>query len=350
MRMGKRRPGTPVSGGGGIFRKSLVRHIELCPNKNPTVDELVSYLRSEYKKYERTKLRDLTRHVNSILQETHSKKLKNSVLDSRSSSCGSGSDSDSSDEYMLKRAKKGKKLDKDEEKLQKMEMRHIINNRRNSGMEENGVSSVSSSDEEEVSTSEDAIYGEEYEPKFDLMKSQLRDSYGGKREGNEKRKKVGLDDEVMELEVVHNNNSKRNQKVDLLKDGGNKKMGVVRKGGELEGGGGSGEKSDNGGGNAGPKFTDLGGMNGVVEELKMEVIVPLYHPHLPLHLGVRPMAGILLHGPPGCGKTKLAHAIANETGVPFYKISATELVSGISGKDLITQKCTIIFLIIFVSL
>nr|GFC23593.1 cell division control protein 48 homolog C-like [Tanacetum cinerariifolium] len=49
-------------------------------------------------------------------------------------------------------------------------------------------------------------------------------------------------------------------------------------------------------------------------------------------LGVRPMAGILLHGPPGCGKTKLAHAIANETGVPFYKISATELVSGISGK------------------
>ncbi|KAK8483663.1 hypothetical protein V6N11_061646 [Hibiscus sabdariffa] len=47
--------------------------------------------------------------------------------------------------------------------------------------------------------------------------------------------------------------------------------------------------------------------------------------------GPRPMAGILLHGPPGCGKTKLAHAIANETGVPFYKISATEVVSGVSG-------------------
>ncbi|XP_024987504.1 cell division control protein 48 homolog C-like [Cynara cardunculus var. scolymus] len=63
----------------------------------------------------------------------------------------------------------------------------------------------------------------------------------------------------------------------------------------------------------------------------MEVIVPLFHPQLPRSLGVRPMTGILLHGPPGCGKTKLAHAIANETGVPFYKISATELVSGISG-------------------
>ncbi|RVW90824.1 Cell division control protein 48-like C [Vitis vinifera] len=72
-------------------------------------------------------------------------------------------------------------------------------------------------------------------------------------------------------------------------------------------------------------------MKSVVEDLKMEVIVPLYYPELPRWLGVRPMAGILLHGPPGCGKTKLAHAIANETKVPFYKISATEVVSGVSG-------------------
>ncbi|OIT02871.1 cell division control protein 48 -like c [Nicotiana attenuata] len=83
--------------------------------------------------------------------------------------------------------------------------------------------------------------------------------------------------------------------------------------------------------NNGPRFKDLGGMDTVLEELKMEVIVPLYHPQLTKHLGVRPMSGILFHGPPGSGKTKLAHAIANETGVPFYKISATELVSGISG-------------------
>ncbi|KAK4796701.1 hypothetical protein SAY86_029027 [Trapa natans] len=63
----------------------------------------------------------------------------------------------------------------------------------------------------------------------------------------------------------------------------------------------------------------------------MEVIVPLYHPELPRTLGVKPMAGLLLHGPPGCGKTKLARAIANETGVPFYQISATEAVFGVSG-------------------
>lgn len=36
-------------------------------------------------------------------------------------------------------------------------------------------------------------------------------------------------------------------------------------------------------------------------------------------------------GPPGCGKPTLAYAIANENGVPFYMISAPELVSGVSG-------------------
>lgn len=50
-------------------------------------------------------------------------------------------------------------------------------------------------------------------------------------------------------------------------------------------------------------------------------------------LGVTPPRGVLLHGPPGCGKTALAHAIANETGVPFLRISAPEVVSGMSGES-----------------
>ncbi|KAL0913464.1 hypothetical protein M5K25_016927 [Dendrobium thyrsiflorum] len=67
----------------------------------------------------------------------------------------------------------------------------------------------------------------------------------------------------------------------------------------------------------------------VLEGLMMEVIIPLCHPELPKRLGVRPTGGILLHGPPGSGKTMLAYAIANETGLPFYKISAIEVVSAV---------------------
>ena len=48
-------------------------------------------------------------------------------------------------------------------------------------------------------------------------------------------------------------------------------------------------------------------------------------------LGVEPPRGVLLHGPPGCGKTALANAIANECGVPFLRVSAPEIVSGMSG-------------------
>jgi ribosome biogenesis ATPase len=84
-------------------------------------------------------------------------------------------------------------------------------------------------------------------------------------------------------------------------------------------------------GDKGPRFADLGGMEAVIEELMMEVVVPMCHPEIPHRLGVRPIAGLLLHGLPGCGKTTLAHAIDNVTGVLFYKISAPEVVSGVSG-------------------
>ena len=48
---------------------------------------------------------------------------------------------------------------------------------------------------------------------------------------------------------------------------------------------------------------------------------------------MEPPRGVLLHGPPGCGKTALANAIANECGVPFLRVSAPEVVSGMSGES-----------------
>ncbi|KAJ2791260.1 Ribosome biogenesis ATPase rix7, partial [Coemansia helicoidea] len=63
------------------------------------------------------------------------------------------------------------------------------------------------------------------------------------------------------------------------------------------------------------------------------IVMPLKHPEIYTHTGVQPPRGVLLHGPPGCGKTLLANAIAGEVGVPFLQISAPSVVSGMSGES-----------------
>jgi ribosome biogenesis ATPase len=57
------------------------------------------------------------------------------------------------------------------------------------------------------------------------------------------------------------------------------------------------------------------------------------HPEVYKQLGVIPPRGFLLHGPPGCGKTLMANAIAGELRLPFIKLAATEIVSGVSGES-----------------
>ncbi|KAJ3216134.1 hypothetical protein HK099_005999 [Clydaea vesicula] len=81
------------------------------------------------------------------------------------------------------------------------------------------------------------------------------------------------------------------------------------------------------------KLSDLGGIDNCIEEVLQLIGMPLKHPEIYLHLGINPPRGILLHGPPGCGKTMLANAIAGEVGVPFITISAPSIVSGMSGES-----------------
>ncbi|KAH6804893.1 cell division cycle 48C [Perilla frutescens var. frutescens] len=243
---------------------------------------------------------------------------------------------DSNDDGDTPIVKKRRKADGKEEKLQLIEAEHVrrrsVSNNGGGGSSSSLASASSSeggdSSDEEASTSDDAVYGEKFEPEYDLMKSMMREDL---RRRSKKLGEGSAAKEAVELEMVVDN--KGVKELNLMNEkpklGGNSNKidmnGNLNKIDMNDSSGRDGNEVNR------PMFKNLGGMNGVIEELKMEVIVPLYHPQLPRHLGVKPMAGILLHGPPGCGKTRLAHAIANETGVPFYKISATELVSGVSG-------------------
>lgn len=89
------------------------------------------------------------------------------------------------------------------------------------------------------------------------------------------------------------------------------------------------------------RFDDVGGISAILETLRELVEWPLSRTALYNHLGVDPPRGILLHGPPGCGKTLLANAVAGELGVPFLRLSAPEVVSGVSGES--ERKLRVVF-------
>jgi ribosome biogenesis ATPase len=80
-------------------------------------------------------------------------------------------------------------------------------------------------------------------------------------------------------------------------------------------------------------LADLGGVDSVIQELEDLIVLPLLQPHIYITSRIQPPRGILLHGPPGCGKTMIANAFAAELGVPFITISAPSIVSGMSGES-----------------
>ncbi|GAQ41355.1 hypothetical protein AtubIFM55763_007794 [Aspergillus tubingensis] len=80
-------------------------------------------------------------------------------------------------------------------------------------------------------------------------------------------------------------------------------------------------------------LADLGGLDDVVQELGDLVILPMTRPQVYMSSNVQPPRGVLLHGPPGCGKTMIANAFAAELGVPFISISAPSVISGMSGES-----------------
>ncbi|KAJ8684203.1 hypothetical protein QAD02_019995 [Eretmocerus hayati] len=80
------------------------------------------------------------------------------------------------------------------------------------------------------------------------------------------------------------------------------------------------------------KFSNVGGNSKVLETVA-NLLLHIKHPEVYIKLGIAPPRGFLLHGPPGCGKTLLAHAIAGELEIPLLKVAAPELVAGVSGES-----------------
>lgn len=84
-------------------------------------------------------------------------------------------------------------------------------------------------------------------------------------------------------------------------------------------------------------FSDVGGMEAVKKEIELKIIKPLLHPELYKAYGKKIGGGILLYGPPGCGKTFIAKATAGQVNAKFISVSLNDILDmwiGSSEKNL----------------
>jgi len=79
-------------------------------------------------------------------------------------------------------------------------------------------------------------------------------------------------------------------------------------------------------------YEDIGGLHREIQKVREIVELPLRHPEIFQTLEIEPPKGILLYGPPGCGKTLLARAIANEVDANFFSINGPEIMSKFYGE------------------
>ena len=81
------------------------------------------------------------------------------------------------------------------------------------------------------------------------------------------------------------------------------------------------------------KLNSLGGMNEIIQRITELISNPLNYYSAYKELNTLPIKGLLLCGPPGCGKTTLAYGIGGQFGIPFYKITGPDIISSLSGES-----------------
>ena len=80
-------------------------------------------------------------------------------------------------------------------------------------------------------------------------------------------------------------------------------------------------------------YEDIGGLEKVIQRIREMVELPLKYPQVFDRLGIEPPKGVFLYGPPGCGKTLIARAVANETDAYFTSISGPEIMGKFYGES-----------------
>lgn len=80
-------------------------------------------------------------------------------------------------------------------------------------------------------------------------------------------------------------------------------------------------------------WTDIGALRSIRAELQMAIVQPIKRPEIYRSVGIVAPAGVLLWGPPGCGKTLLAKAVANESRANFISVRGPELLNKYVGES-----------------
>ena len=92
-------------------------------------------------------------------------------------------------------------------------------------------------------------------------------------------------------------------------------------------------RSANPAGRATFSYEDIGGLKREVQRVREIIELPLRFPEVFVRLGIDAPKGVLLYGPPGCGKTLIARAVAHETDVRFFSISGPEIIQKFYGES-----------------